>query len=85
MKFEAPTAEEIGAVMDELGLELSGEDCSAYEALLTGLFSAYTALDAAPDALPESYEGDRSYWEPTADENPLNAWHAHSKVEGGGS
>jgi amidase len=81
MKFEAPTALEIDAAMDGLGLALSEEDRSAYRALLSGLFSAYAVIDAAPDALPDSYEGDRSYWEPPAEENPLNAWYVRTAVK----
>lgn len=80
MKFEAPSAQEIAGLMDELGLELSAEDRSAYEMLLGGLFSAYATIDAAPDALPETAGGDRHYWRPSAEENPLNAWHVRTSV-----
>jgi amidase len=65
--------------MDALDLALSDEDRSAYDALLAGLFAAYAAIDAAPDALPEPPAG-RRFWRPAADENPHNAWHVRTAL-----
>jgi amidase len=79
MKFEAPTPGEIAACLDELDVALSADDRSAYEALLAGLFAAYAAIDAAPDALPEP-SGERRFWRPAAADNPHNAWHVRTQL-----
>ena len=80
MTFRPPTDDELRALERELGLHFSADEHATYSQLVVGMLSSYARVESADDALPAATpEGARRWREPSAAENPLNAWYVRTE------
>jgi amidase len=79
LALRPPTGEELHALAEELGIELSSEERRAVPGLLGGMLAAYAVLDSEPEGLPEAPPVRESWW-PTPEENPHNAWYVRTSI-----
>ena len=83
MSVTPPTATELCAVSEELGLSLSDEEARSYLELISGtLANFYDVVDAMPDNLPPVRYARTPGYRPQRDENPYNAWYVKTTIEG---
>lgn len=82
MSIEDPTREELRAAAVELGLDLDDEACDSYLALMAPNIEAYRVVDSLTEPTDGEPRGDRAWWEPSAEENPYNAWYVRTRIEG---
>jgi amidase len=77
--IQPPTPDDVRALAREHGLDLSDADVELYRNLMAGSLGALAAIDAAPSGLPATPAG-REWWEPSAAENPHNAWYVRCEI-----
>jgi amidase len=82
MTVPRPDLAQIRAVARDLGITLSEADACSYLGLMEGSFGAYEFLDSLPDELPAVTYPRIPGREPTAEENPYNAWCVLTHIEG---
>jgi amidase len=77
--IQPPSADELRAIARDHGLDLSEADLELYRNLMIGTLASLGTIDAAPSGLPEVPVG-REWWEPSAAENPHNAWYVRCEI-----
>lgn len=82
MTVKRPTAEQLRAVAEDLGMTMSDEDIASYLALMQPNFLAYDAIEAMPDYLPAVKYPRTPGYRPEGEENKYNAWYVKTVVKG---
>ena len=82
MAITRPTATQLIAIGEQLGMELSEADAAEYLALMAGNLDAYDVIDAAADEVPAVTYPRTSGVRPGAEDNPYNAWYIKCEVKG---
>ena len=78
MSFEKPTLEQMRAVADDLGIDLSDDELTGYLERMEGFSRAYALVDEAPDPTPPPRR--RSWRRPGADLNRYNSWFVKTSI-----
>jgi len=80
MSFVKPTPEQIRAVADGLGLDLSDDELTSYLEQMEAFSRAYVLVDEVPDPEPR-VENRRVLWHrPTLATNQYNAWSVKTSI-----
>lgn len=82
MSVKRPTLAQLHEVAHSLGIHLSDEHASTYNALLQPSFDAYDLLDALPDYLPVVNYPRTPGYRPGGEENKYGAWYVKSAIKG---
>ena len=82
MAVARPTLDQMSAIADSLGMDLSPERVEEFLGHMAGSFAAYDLVEAMPDEVPEVFYPRTPGRFPGPDENPLNAWYVKSEVKG---
>ncbi len=82
MAVQLPTPDQIFALADEMGLDLTEADVESYIGLFGPNVAAYNAVDAMPDNLPQVTYPRTPGYRPGPAENPYNAWYVKTEVKG---
>lgn len=82
MAVQVPTPDQIIALADEMGLDLTEADVDSYIELFRPNVAAYNAVDAMPDNLPAVKYPRTPGYRPGPNENPYNAWYIKTEVKG---
>ena len=78
MPFETPTRDQMRAVADDLGIDLSDDELTAYLERMAVFSLAYAMVDAAPDPSPPAHQ--RTWRRPEPDLNRYNAWFVKTSI-----
>ena len=78
MSFTRPTLDQMRAVADDLGIDLSDDELTGYLERMEGFSRAYALVDQAPDPTPRARR--RSWRRPEPDLNRYNAWFVKTSV-----
>ena len=82
MPVRPPTTDQILAIATDLGMHLTREDAAAFQHVLKDMALSYDRLDDYVEPkLPVKYPRMLGY-QPTPEEDPLNAWYWKSTVKG---
>ncbi|XP_013395133.1 uncharacterized protein LOC106162390 [Lingula anatina] len=80
--FIPPNKCQLRKLAENLGLELSEEELTAYRERMLGLDEDYSVLDElAEPTLPVNYPRTPG-WRPKADDNPFNGWYWRTDIQG---
>ena len=82
MAVQVPTPDQIIALADEMGLDLTEADVDSYIELFRPNVAAYNVVDALPDNLPQVTYPRTPGYRPGPNENPYNAWYVKTEVKG---
>ena len=82
MTVKRPNLNQLRAVADDLGMNMSDADLESYNALLQGNFAAYDLIEAMPDYLPEVKYPRTPGYRPEGEENKYNAWYYKTTIKG---
>ena len=82
MPLRRPTAAQIQALGNTLGMSLTAGESEAFVRMLEGTFDAYDQVDAMPDHLPEVTYPRAPGRRPEAADNPHNAWAIRTSIKG---
>src|ERR1700689_3091914 len=80
--FEKPGIAELRRAAQQLGMNPSDDYLHAVDEIVGPLASAYAALDAMPDELPQVKYPERSFSRPQGDENRHGAWYVKTAIKG---
>ena len=80
MSFEKPTREQMRAVADDLGIDLSDDELTGYLDRMEGFARAYALVDEAPDPLPGVGHRRSPGRRPRPAENRYNAWFVKTSI-----
>ena len=78
----SPTTEELKAIGKQYHFEISDEELDYFSAVIEGFMPAYRKIEALPDPKPPVKYPRTPGYQPTADENPLNAWYWRTSIKG---
>ena len=82
MAVSVPTPEQLLAVADRVGLNLTDDDVESFIGLMVPSIEAYNVIDAMPDNLPAvNYPRSPGRRVPPED-NPYNAWYWQTSIKG---
>ncbi len=82
MPIDRPSAAQISDIATGLGLELSDHDAASFAELVARVLPTYECLDGLDEpAAPVTYPRNDVH-QPSADENPHNAWYWRATIEG---
>jgi amidase len=82
MAVKRPTPSQLHAVAADLGITLTDADVESFLGLMAGSFTAYDAVDAMPDYLPQVTYPRTPGYRPEGAENRYNAWYVKTTVQG---
>ncbi|MCB8882700.1 amidase [Acidisoma cellulosilytica] len=82
MTVERPTLSQMQDIVDDLGMDLSPERLEMFRDLMDGAVASYRIVDELPDEKPIVTYPRTPGYQPSAAENPLNAWYVKSTVKG---
>jgi amidase len=82
MTVKRPNLNQLRAVAEDLGMNMSDADLESYNALLQGNFAAYDLIEAMPDYLPEVRYPRTPGYRPEGEENKYNAWYYKTTIKG---
>ena len=82
MSVTRPTADQLRAVAQDLGIAVSDADIASYRAIMETNFAAYDAVAAMPDYLPTVKYPRAPGYKPEGEENKYNAWYVKTTVKG---
>src|ERR1700688_563068 len=85
MTVRRPNLEQLRAVAEDLGMNMSQEDLESYSALMEPNFAAYDVIEAMPDYLPEVKYPRTPGYRPEGEENKYNAWYYKTTIKGASS
>lgn len=80
MSFAKPTHEQMRAVVDDLGIDLSDDELAGYLGRMEGFARAYALVDEAADPPPASRHRRSAWRRPAPDLNRYNAWFVITSV-----
>ncbi len=82
MTVQRPTFAQLKDITLELGMHLSDEQIKEFLDNMQATIDSYDIVDALPDYLPKVLYPRTSGVQPSAEENPLNAWYVKTEVRG---
>ncbi len=82
MAVARPTVEQMGAIADSLGLDLSPERLADLIGHMGASFAAYDLVESLPDEVPEVKYPRTPGTFPAPADNPLNAWYVRTEIKG---
>lgn len=82
MSIARPNPEQVQALAADLHMDISHGEASEFAALMNNNLTLYEALDSLPDDLPVVSYPRTAGWQPTPEENPLNAWYWKTEISG---
>src|SRR5271170_563235 len=82
MTVKRPNLEQLRAVAEDLGMNMSREDLESYSELMQPNFAAYDVVEAMPDYLPEVKYPRTPGYHPEGEENEYNAWYVKTTIKG---
>jgi amidase len=82
MTVKRPNLEQLRAVAEDLGMNMSDAELESYNALLQGNFAAYDVIEAMPDYVPAVKYPRTPGYRPEGEENKHNAWYYKSTIKG---
>ena len=82
MSIEKPTLSQLEDIVFDLGMTLTPERLAVFHSLMDGAVAAYAVIDALPDEKPIVIYPRTPGYQPSAAENPHNAWYVKSTVKG---
>lgn len=81
MKPKTPTLEQLAAVADSLGMNLSTADLESFQGLIAGSLDSYKLVDDLTPPGPDVAPAKRSMGvRPTPEENPYGAWYVKTSI-----
>lgn len=80
MPFSKPTRDQIRAVADDLGVDLTDDELTGYLERMEGFSRAYALVDEEPDPAP-GVRRKRSWRRPAPDLNRYNAWFVKTSIQ----
>ena len=82
MAVQQPTAEQVRAAAEEVGLALTDDDIKSYQGLMAGSIAAYNMVDHMADELPPvKYPRTPGHF-PAPEDNKQNAWYVKTSIKG---
>ena len=84
MAVSLPTPDQLKAIAEEMGLDLTDSDVASFLALMKPSIDGYNVVDALPDNLPAVTYPRTPGVRPQPEENRHNAWYVKTRVEGEG-
>ena len=78
----APTLEELKDISQQYHMNMSSEDLLDFASLIEGSLDSYRRVAQMPEPHPAVKYPRTPGYRPSADENPLNAWHRRCSIEG---
>ena len=85
MPIPRPSATELGRLAERIGYRISSAELHEYAALVDGMLGGYDAMDGIEDVLPSQQYRTRSFQQPSAADNPHNAWYVKTSLHGAAS
>jgi amidase len=85
MSFVPPSPADLRVIGREFGCDLSDAEAATLRGFMAPLLMGYEYLDAEPDEIPVLRYADRSWEIPTAEDNPLGAWYARTRIRAAAS
>lgn len=85
MTVTRPNEQQVIAIANRLGMNLTKAQASAYLAIMEGSFKNYDLVDAAPDNVPVSKYPRTPGYRPPASENKYGAWYHKTDIKGADS
>jgi amidase len=82
MTVKRPNLNQLRAVAEDLGMNMSDADLESYSKLLEGNFAAYDLIESMPDYLPEVKYPRTPGYRPEGEENKYNAWYYKTTIKG---
>jgi amidase len=82
MTVKRPNLNQLRAVAEDLGMNMSDADLESYSSLLEGNFAAYDLIEAMPDYVPEVKYPRTPGYRPEGEENKYNAWYYKTTIKG---
>jgi amidase len=82
MTVKRPSLNQLRAVAEDLGMNMSDADLESYNVLLQGNFAAYDLIEAMPDFLPQVKYPRTPGYRPEGEENKYNAWYYKTTIKG---
>ena len=77
-----PTTEELKETAERLGLHIAHSDLEFYRSSIDNTVSAYTAIAALDEALPQVKYPRTPGYQPMGNENKYNAWYRKTDIRG---
>jgi amidase len=85
MSVEKPTMAQLQAIAADLGMDISPERLAIFHTLMDGAVASYRIVDELPDEKPIVIYPRTPGHEPSAKDNPHNAWYVKTTVKGASS
>ena len=82
MTVKRPTIEQMRNIAHDLNFRMEDAHLSEYLEIMQGTIDAYDVVDSLPDNLPPVKYPRTAGYQPSAEENPLNAWYVKCEVRG---
>ena len=82
MAIRRPTKEQLGDIVDRLGMTMSPEEIAVYHENMQPTFGAYDLIDSLPDEIPAVTYPRTPGYRPGPEENPYNAWYWKCEIAG---
>ncbi len=82
MPIEAPNADHVKEIAASFGIALTDADAASFTGLLKGVTASYDRLDAMVEPKPEVKYARTTGVQPSAADNPYNAWAWKSTIKG---
>ncbi|NNL86148.1 MAG: amidase [Myxococcales bacterium] len=82
MPVRRPSPTQMRELAERLYLNASDDDLRSFRELMEGSLRALDSIESLPEGLPETRYPRTSGHQPSAEENPLNAWYVKSEVPG---
>jgi len=80
--LKTPTRDQIGKIIEGLGLSIPNEGISLYRDLVEATVAGHAVLDGFPDDEIQPGAGDRKWTRPEPAQNPFNAWYVTTDIAG---
>jgi amidase len=85
MSVEKPTIAQLEAIVADLGMDIAPERLAVFHSLMDGAVASYSLIDELPDEKPIVTYPRTPGYQPSAEDNPLNAWYVKTTVKGASS
>ncbi len=82
MKYEAPVADEVKAMADEIGFPVDDRTVDEIRAFWAPFADAFNAVEHLPDDLPPVTYPRGAWHVPSAEENPYGGWSVKARIDG---
>lgn len=80
--LKTPTRDQIGKIIEGLGLSTPNESISLYRDLVEATVAGHAVLDGFPDDEIQPGAADRKWTRPEPAQNPFNAWYVTTDISG---